>query len=119
MIEVTQTEVESGKGNCLSACLASLLEMSLKNVPYFVETDSWYGEVQQWLQEQGLQMVLVSVDGISRVGNIHHIIMGVGPRSGRHSVIGFNRKIVFDPHPSRDGLVSIDSYAFLVPEKYG
>ncbi len=43
MKPVDQTTFGHPGGNCFSACVASLLEMSVDQVPYFMGHDDWFG----------------------------------------------------------------------------
>lgn len=44
------------RGDCLTACLASLFELPLDEVPHFVATDNWFSEYSNWLVDRGLQL---------------------------------------------------------------
>lgn len=106
-------------GNCLSACIASLLELPIADVPYFFDPEEGSHErLQAWLKAKGFfahtvgwsaewQAELTSAAG-------YHIVCGKSAR-GPHAVVGHGGEIVHDPHPSRGGLISKDSICFLVP----
>lgn len=118
MKPVQQTEF-GGNGNCLSACLASLMEKSIDDVPNFAEIFSdinrykftppytWVELVNSWLVLHGYVLTqLVEVPEIYYRYNLEffHIMVGVSPRGNRHAVIGRNGKIFYDPHPDKSGL---------------
>lgn len=42
------------RGDCMRACVASLFELPLEDVPHFVERDTWYGDWINWLNDRGL-----------------------------------------------------------------
>jgi hypothetical protein len=105
MIEVTQTELgaDNPRGNCLAACLASILELPIDAVPDFYECEqagrNWFIVLTEFLATRGLQ----PVEGGQR--DRHHIGVGASPRSSHsHAVVMLGDKIVWDPHPSRSGL---------------
>lgn len=111
MTLVDQTEFEgTGPGNSLSACLATLLDIPLTDVPaLIVGADA--ATINIWLAPRGLCLIEYSSippDDYKMMGIvIHHIISGPSPRGlpWLHSVVGRNGKIVHDPHPSRAGLL--------------
>lgn len=113
MIELTQTilaEDPSGeRGNCFATCIASILEAPLAEVPNFCNSDLWRWDLNRWLAPRGLTYVDVSLPGDARDELVefwgYHVISGDGPRGHRHSVVGLKGEIVWDPHPSRAGLL--------------
>lgn len=124
MIEVTQTllhDEENGVvGNCLQAAFASLLELPIEEVPHFVAMDDCWDAMQRWFRERYQSFYLVveaDQQGLDwylyHAG--HHIITGTSPRGLQHAVVGEKGEMVFDPHPSRGGLVDIKRYGFIVP----
>jgi hypothetical protein len=52
MKKVFQTINEKGNGNCLSACLATLLGMELKDVPH-LDSKNWYKSMRKFLNDNG------------------------------------------------------------------
>src|SRR6266581_6866987 len=111
-------------GNCFAACLASLLEIPLDDVPHFfgASTDSWRKDLNLWLARRGLSFIDVwcpnptnfqwyVTEQLSQVG--YYVLSGPSPRykSVEHAVIAKGGKIVFDPHPSKAGLA--DGYRWL------
>ena len=120
MIPVTQTRM-GDRGNCLSACVASLLEIPIEWVPDF--TRELYGPVtpqpmklNAWLTSVGLEALYCMTD----LMHPHHvapdgyyIMTGWSPRGRPHVVIGLGKDIVHDPHPTRAGLTSIDGFIIL------
>ena len=103
------------RGDCLSAALASILEVPLEAVPRFCEHGSdvdWSPHINEFLA--GFDLMYFGLefdeDDPGHTQNLldamgYHVITGPGPRSGvRHSVVGYQGEVVHDPHPSRDGL---------------
>lgn len=108
-------------GNCLSACLASILEIPIEEVPVFSAMgDDWFKNLFEWLKSKNCEYhgcargtwILHYTTGIDG----YFIVNGLSPRAGidgnsskmRHSVIFHKGKMVFDPHPSDAGLMSMD-----------
>ena len=123
MRETEQTIFEKGKGNCFAACVASILEVPVSEVIHFPDGEcaEWRDIVNDWLFARGLFFLDISLPGDMRDSVVkywgHHIIMGESPRDGdvMHAVVGYKGDIVFDPHPSRDGLNGNDwTYGFLI-----
>lgn len=59
MIPVMQQVVGDGKdgrpmGDCLRACVASIFELPIADVPHFAEASSWFSAMCDWLRPMGL-----------------------------------------------------------------
>jgi hypothetical protein len=52
------------RGDCLTACVASIFELPIDQVPFFVESESWWDDYQAFFCERGFQVgeVRISVD---------------------------------------------------------
>jgi len=111
-IEQTRTGAD---GNCLNACIASILELPLKDVPEF--GDDWLMDLNDFLQARGLSYRRVPIDGAKPSG--WGTIEGVSPRGGLHACVAFDGELVWDPHPisMRDGqgLVEPRYYGLIEP----
>ncbi len=101
-------EFNEPPGDCFAACIASILEVPLADVPNFCAEKAWYTALNLWLGPRGLYYVEVLVpDDAPYVRDWgFHVISGDGPRGCRHSIVGFGGKMVHDPHPSRAGLLA-------------
>lgn len=53
MKKVYQTIIDAGKGNCMQAAVASLLELQLEEVPNFKDTNDFWGELFKFLRLHG------------------------------------------------------------------
>jgi hypothetical protein len=108
---VTQTETALGRGNCLAACVASLLDLPLEDVPNFrLAGDSWTA-MQGWLQSRGLQATEIATRSARMrcVPKDPCILVGNSPRNPvYHAVIGLcdngTARVIHDPHPDGTGL---------------
>lgn len=111
MKQVTQTITigdGSGRpGNCLQAAVASLLELPLDEVPHFIECDG--GE--DWLERL---VAFGAAHGYRVVYRGEPVAFGLAfgrsTRNASHAVVVIDGQVAWDPHPSRDGLVSISNY---------
>lgn len=127
------TDQEKGtKGNCLSACLANLLNIELSVIPNFAYLENkWYHAFDKFLTENGFecngsyyfdriseQHPLSTWEGLMErnqgVGGVF-IAGGPSPRFPTigHAVLYKDGSMIHDPHPSRLGLVDL-KYVFLI-----
>lgn len=108
------------EGNCFAACVASLLELPLDEVPNFCAIASnWFAEFNLWLRERGLYALALDLSNEWRPEGLH-ILSGPSPRGAGgedelHSVVANGRDVVHDPHPSRAGLTGFKDVILLVP----
>ena len=115
-------------GDCMRAAVASVLDLKLEEVPHCCGTSEkckgtkWLEELQAFLFKRGLFYVEVTMESAEfirknfLVDKFYHIITGPSPRgNGYHAVVGCNGEIVWDPHPSQEGLKpqSADSVWYL------
>lgn len=139
MKAVDQTRLGFGQdgdcpGNCWAACIASILEFDLDEIPdeeYFwkpgmTAVESWnlyQPVVREWLKDRGIALIHITFadDAYFRNGfDPLCIISGPSPRNPefQHAVVGHGDKIIHDPHPSRAGVIATDrsklSYEFFI-----
>lgn len=108
-----------GRGNCQSAAMASILDLPLDQV---IDTASdecrdggFWKTIGDWLGDRGLKLVDVEPDDECLIG-AYSIGCGPSPRGPFfHAVVCKNGRMVWDPHPSDDGLARIDSHDMIVP----
>jgi len=104
MRPVDQTTYGIHDGNCFSACLASILEISIEDVPLFL--GPYWDDFLPWLADRGLSASLYRRDELVP----HGFAIAGGPSqrfAGRmHACVAYNGIVIHDPHPSRDGLPS-------------
>ncbi len=113
MKPVMQTKF-GDNGNCWAACLASLLEFDITDVPDLfthAEDIEWKANTNAWLARYGfgcLEFSSLSPDDYKALNlATYHIIIGPSPRQeGSHAVIGRAGRIVHDPHPDGTGLLN-------------
>lgn len=121
MRPVDQTRFGAGEGDCFAACLASLLELSIEQVPNFCadtsgEDTEWFTHVRAWLR--GFRLTAVCMHGPPhprQLADTFSIVCGSSARGLRHATIWLGSSLVHDPHPSRAGLVEVEDTTVLVP----
>ena len=98
-----QTKVTTADqhGNCFSACLASLLDVSIDTVPDFSNIENWHDEYERFLSDNGYEHNGCDTLGEWMDSNTFYIVGGYSPRgtSRGHAVIYKGTKPFFDPHP--------------------
>lgn len=109
---------DSPWGNCLQACVASLLGVEIEEVPNFITfmglngNGWWFSALSLFLHARDLRMRLTVNDGRNDPPIGYAIACGVairsGGRQGGHAVVVKNGQVVHDPHPSRWGLVAVN-----------
>lgn len=139
MIPVDQTVFRVPGGNCFSACVASLLELPLAEVPYFMGTfdepdGTWWRRFGDWLRPRGWSAVMFNICDGWPPPDQFCILGGRSPRDllpramrrdagielpdGEellHVVVGRGLNVVHDPHPSRQGLLDKRYACVLIP----
>lgn len=137
MIPVTQTKVviknskgeEVVNGNCYAATIASIIEVPITEVPnvevlFNIRSDvfDWFSVMQTFLTSKGWNL---NVDNryncfhpetknhenylslYDQLKDKYYIAIGESPRGISHACVYLNGELVHDPHPSREGLISI------------
>ena len=107
MTPVDQTKFGPQKGDCMSAAVASILEVPLEDVPNLCG-DRWLQKLQRWLRKRGRKPVVLDEWPEGRRG--YGIGMGMSPRGIRHAVVVRGGTMAHDPYQSRDGLTKTDCY---------
>jgi hypothetical protein len=125
---LTEIDPENGKfGNCFQACIASMLELPLEDVPHFAQlacereiargvppaeawkggTDWWY-MLNEWLAPRGLYYIEFTEveawheDILKQLG--YHLLIGKSPRGDfDHVVVARAGEIVHDPRADANG----------------
>jgi hypothetical protein len=106
-------------GNCASAVIASILELPLSEVPYFVEAKhGWWPWLEEWLERRGYEIEVVARENLPP-GPVY--ASGTSPRGFSHAVVwegGPNGRVVHDPHFTRAGLAGDPTmFAVIRPAK--
>ena len=144
MRPVFQEIIDSGKGDCFSACLASLLELPLEQVPKFRRDNPEPGEMMKaarfWLAENfALSIVTIQMEPEEIESGADIRIIGANPNTPciaggaspnldncQHAVVGFLNEadefqMTHDPNPSSKGIIGRPKHLYflvaLAPEK--
>ena len=110
-------------GDCFRACLATIIGKQVLAVPHFalLGHDHFMSTAIGWLSLHGYE-VDTDPDGYDSEGLKPlplHVMRGLGGRGVRHAVVGDTAtgKMVHDPHPSREGLLVLESRLYLFPRR--
>ena len=120
MKPIDQTIFGFKKGNCFQACVASIFEREINDVPEFMGdgVDSFYDNLRKWEGVTGLKFINITVgdEDIDIIKNCFVIAAGPSPRDKKknHACIYYNGKMVHDPHPDKIGIVAPEYYTIIV-----
>ena len=117
MKPVTQT-IFGKNGNCMTACIASILELPIEIVPHWKTPEHWYEELNKGLHKFGYFLLSFPVrkrDGVwwSPPNDVVCIAGGMSSRGLGHAVVWCNGHIIHDPHPSHEGIKKIEDFTFI------
>lgn len=108
---------DNAVGNCLQACVATILELPIELVPHFVarRKADWFDKMNEWL----LEKAGVYCMNIGESSNVpppigYSILNGKSSRGNMHSVVALNGKLFHDPYPSGEGLITKSSYTIFI-----
>lgn len=108
-----------GAGNCFQACIASILELELNDVPHFcngVNKQEFNANLLRWLLERNLYPVVFEGDwDYANFLHGYYIARCKVADDMSHSVICRNGKLIHDPHPNSKGLLPVQEVLILVP----
>jgi hypothetical protein len=111
MIKHYQSEFGNTRGNCLQACLATVLDLPLEAVPHFAtEGSEWFNTLNRWLNKNhnmgaiycsplnpGTLEVMATSDG-------RYLVGGKAENGNPHVVVYHQGKLWHDPMPGGEGL---------------
>jgi len=117
MIPVNQTICNFKNGNCFSACIASILELPLVEIPNFMQDgeEKFDYHVEQFEKDFGIGIVdfdytnqIESLpDFIILMKNRYLVATSPSPRNKNynHATVWYNGNLAHDPHPDKTGLL--------------
>ncbi|RNI26619.1 hypothetical protein EFB08_11415 [Rufibacter latericius] len=120
MIPVTQdifiNDPQGRVGNCLQACVASICEMELQDVPHFaaMPDHSWFETMCNWLHDRGYGFE--DFDTVNDSTD-YMLVIGPSPRGVSHAVVYKDGELAHDPHPSRSGILEVKWCASIYKRK--
>lgn len=95
---VEQTLYGIGTGNCFSASIASILEISIEDVPNFAgepgaDDGTWFIKFIKWCEDRGLGVVSVDWDKEDNlvIHNAYCIVCGDNHNGLPHAIVGKSR----------------------------
>lgn len=106
-------------GNCLSACVASLLDMQIEDLPHFSwHMSDWFRILYMFLEDHGYSVKMLPIknnpDWKTEFNGIDgYLIVGGGSPRGiknGHAVIYKDGQPFFDPHSDNTFLTSEDDF---------
>lgn len=108
----TMTVANNGQGNCFNACIASIIEMPLRDVGNILpQSPNYWEQWEKWFAERGL---FLNMHGSKNIPNGFAIASGFSGRTYpenhkmagkkiRHAVVVFGGELVHDPFPAATG----------------
>lgn len=127
-MRITDTRPGGPPGDCLRACVATLLDQPYDQVPHFALAADWWDELRRWARTSGGDFGCVTpTAGRPQVlyapGTWPGLLIAAGPspravpgERRRHAVVAdVDLTVVHDPHPSRAGLLNVDEVYVHVP----
>ena len=116
MNPVSQTKFGPIEGNCLQACIATMFDLPIEDVPDFGARSDWYDRFTDFMvQRFGVQPIDVSLGAWYGNPRGLYIASGPSPRGDfDHSVILSGGKLAHDPYPGGTGLDKYTSFTFFV-----
>jgi len=116
---------EEEQGNCMEACLASIFECTLGDVPDFAGNITGAGrflQLQRWLAERNLSLLMLPAKPVDAPAGYSMVAVKSktlpNPDDG-HMVVAKNGLLVHDPNPNSKGPLDheIEAYwAFTVKD---
>lgn len=119
-------------GNCLSACIASLMHLTIDDVPNFNDGTNnnpdqndptsvriFWRNVDNFLESKGYAILHFepgdeSIHDLISATSGHFLVGGKSPRGYYHSVIYTKKGLAHDPHPEGGGVVA-ESISIIYP----
>lgn len=103
-------------GNCFTACVASLFDNPIEDVPNFIDFEEWFKVFWEYVNSQGGEVLGMCYSEPTKedweLFDGYLIVGGGSPRGivNGHAVIYKNGQPFFDPHPSGDFLTEVEEY---------
>lgn len=113
MKKVNQKIMNFVNGDCYRACICSILEKELEDIPNFQKdgNEKFAENLDKWISDSGfrlLEIVNSDSDYLKKaIKDCYVIASGTSPRDKNklHAVVWYNGEVVHDPHPDNTGLI--------------
>lgn len=133
MKPVFQTRTGADTGNCTEACIASVLECELRDVPDLCECGTrrpdWDECLRAWLRSRGLVAVVANApsplpwpfnwndvpDGLHSLMLPRKLLLGGHNTNGVPHYLALHGRQVHDPNPSQSFLATWEELRFFMP----
>lgn len=130
MKPIFQTDTSFKTGNCGEACVASILEIELSDIPMLhnpedpQDGETYCRNLREFLNKFGLSFIDISFneghDSKDFLKDCWVVASGKSPRGTephhKHAVVWRNGKIVHDPHPDGGGIDEIETYGIFIKQ---
>ena len=122
--KVNQNDFRPGKGNALQAAIASIFQLSLQEVPNFIESPEGYeSAIQSFCHGRGITMEKITLSKDVKLSEKYNgkycVLRGVSPRGDHgHVVVARYRdelndfEMIHDPHPDETYLDKDGGYGW-------
>lgn len=97
------------RGNCWTACIASIVEYALEDVPNFVPIhaaggEDWWDHTMRWLYERGYTAKRQQFSELDP--DKYYVVSGQSPRFPDigHAVVYRGTNMAHDPYPGGEGV---------------
>lgn len=127
------------RGNCFPAAIASILELSIDEVPnvetlYDIDGSFWLVVMETFLKKKGFELggneqfkiafhrdiIDYNFDpalldkSLKYCKDKYYLVAGMTVRGFHHVVIYQNGKMVHDPHPTNEGLTTLETFEEII-----
>ena len=120
MKKVYQTKFGEDEGNCMAACIASILELDINEIPMLKDDadGSYAKKLNDFLKTRECCYVEYETGEPAVnwwvLNSGYSIISGDSPRGNcLHAVVGYKGCMVHDPHPDNQMLKNIQTVGFI------
>ena len=112
MKPVKQTIFDSSLGDCFRACVASIFEFSISEMPNFWEQtqdcDVYWRMTNEWLSEvKGFKCILVEMEDNHKffLSGLVCVAIGKKVKGGEDHAVVWRDRLIHDPHLTKTGLM--------------
>lgn len=102
------------RGNCTEAAVASILGLSLEEVPDFRANglDQFWPSFHRFFRKHGFEAITMQGNFCPKV---LYLASGISPRGVSHMVLMQGGELVHDPHPSKAGIAEPQHMWLIAP----